>query len=99
MACTTSITGKYLARKATLKLNRPRSDEGKVLTIRGASEHNLKGIDVSIPVNQLVVMTGVSGSGKSTFLFGILDKVARKHFNDASEVPGKHASVHGLKSF
>jgi excinuclease ABC subunit A len=41
-------------------------------------------------------MTGVSGSGKSTFLFGILDKVARKHLNHASVVPGKHVSVHGL---
>ena len=99
MACATSITGKYLARKATIKLNHPRSDESKALTIRGACEHNLKGIDVSIPVNQLVVMTGVSGSGKSTFLFGILDKVARKHFNHASEVPGKYASVDGLNHF
>ena len=44
-------------------------------------------------------MTGVSGSGKSTFLFGILDKVARKHFNHASVVPGKYASVHGLSHF
>ena len=44
-------------------------------------------------------MTGVSGSGKSTFLFDILDKVARKHFNHASEVPGKYASVHGLNYF
>ncbi len=99
MACEASITGKYLARKAATPLNRPRPHEGKVLTIRGASEHNLKGIDVSIPVNQLVVMTGVSGSGKSTFLFGILDKVARKHFNHASEAPGKYVSVHGLNHF
>lgn len=96
MASEISVTGKYLARKATIELNRLCSHEGKVLTIRGASEHNLKGIDVSIPVNQLVVMTGVSGSGKSTFLFGILDKVIRKHFNKASEEPGKYISVHGL---
>ncbi len=80
-------------------LNRPRPREGKVLTIRGASEHNLKGVDVNIPVNQLVVLTGVSGSGKSTFLFGILDKVARKYFNHASADPGKYASVHGLEHF
>jgi len=99
MACATSITGKYLARKATVELNRPRPYESKVLTIRGASEHNLKDIDVSIPVNQLVVMTGVSGSGKSTFLFGILDKMARKHFNNASGAPGKFASIHGLSYF
>jgi excinuclease ABC subunit A len=99
MACAASITGKYLARKATAPLNRPRAHESKALMIRGATEHNLKGIDVSIPVNQLVVMTGVSGSGKSTFLFGILDKVARKHFNNASEAPGKYASAHGLSHF
>ncbi|MGD0664544.1 MAG: excinuclease ABC subunit UvrA [Rhabdochlamydiaceae bacterium] len=98
MACRASMTGKYLARKP-LGINRPRPQEGKVLTIRGAIEHNLKGIDVAIPVNQLVVLTGVSGSGKSTFLFGILDKVARQHFNGASEAPGKHASVQGLNHF
>lgn len=99
MACPTSITGKYLARKATIKLDIPRPNERKLLTIHGASEHNLKGIDVSIPVNQLVVMTGVSGSGKSTFLFDILDKVARKHFNHTSIVPGKYVSVDGLNHF
>lgn len=100
MACRASITGKYLARKATALLNRPlESKAGKVLTVRCAAEHNLKGIDVTIPVNQLVVMTGVSGSGKSTFLFGILDKAARQHFNNASETPGKHASIHGLNHF
>lgn len=99
MACSASITGKYLARKATTLLNRPRLHEDKVLTVRGAAEHNLKGIDVTIPINQLVVLTGVSGSGKSTFLFGILDKAARQHFNGASETPGKHASIHGLSHF
>ena len=98
MACEKSITGKYLAKKATIKLNHP-SGENKALTIRGAREHNLQNIDVSIPINQLVVMTGVSGSGKSTFLFDIMDKVARKHFNRASEVPGKYASIEGLDYF
>lgn len=99
MACVTSITGKYLAKKVVVKPIRHRPRSEKMLTIRGASEHNLKGIDVSIPVNQLVVMTGVSGSGKSTFLFGILDKAARKHFNGASEMPGRHTSIHGLHHF
>ena len=98
MACATSITGKYLAKKAAIKLNYP-PHESEALTIRGACEHNLKSIDVSIPIKQFVVMTGVSGSGKSTFLFDILDKVARRHFNHASEVPGKHASVDGLNYF
>jgi excinuclease ABC subunit A len=69
------------------------------LTIRGASEHNLKNIDVTIPTNQLVIMTGVSGSGKSTFVFDILDKVARKYLNNVSESPGKHTSVQELDHF
>ncbi len=98
MACRASITGKFLARSPTL-VPRPPSNQGKVLTIRGASEHNLQNIDVSIPVNQLVVLTGVSGSGKSTFLFDILDKAARKYFNHATAEPGKHASIHGLNHF
>ena len=98
MACETSITGTYLAKKAAIKLNHP-SGKNKALIIRGACEHNLRNIDVSIPIKQLVVMTGVSGSGKSTLLFDILDKVARKHFNHASEVPGKYASVEGLDYF
>jgi excinuclease ABC subunit A len=98
MSCAQSITGTYLAKKAAIRLhNQPR--ENKVLTIRGASEHNLRNIDVSIPIKQLVVMTGVSGSGKSTFLFDILDRVARKHFNHASEIPGKYTSVEGLDYF
>lgn len=99
MACAASITGKYLTSKPTVELNPSRSCGRRTLTIHGASEHNLKGVDVAIPVNQLVVLTGVSGSGKSTFLFGILDKVARNHFNHASEVPGKHQSVTGLNHF
>lgn len=98
IACQASLTGRYLAKKAAIELHGPRI-ENKKLTIHGASEHNLKNVDVSIPVNQLVVLTGVSGSGKSTFLFGILDKVARQYFNDASEVPGKCASVEGLDHF
>ncbi len=98
MGCTASITGNYLGKKVPIKLKQP-TRESKVLTIRGASEHNLKNIDVSIPIKQFVVMTGVSGSGKSTFLFDILDKIARMHFNRSSEVPGKYTSVEGLHYF
>lgn len=105
MACETSITGRYLAdtgkyltKKADIGLNHSPGNN-KALTIRGAREHNLQNIDVSIPIKQLVAMTGVSGSGKSTFLFDIVDKVVRKHFNHASEVPGKYASVKGLDYF
>lgn len=96
VACEASITGKYLTRVPIAGHGRPHSN---VLTIRGASAHNLQNIDVNIPVNQLVVLTGVSGSGKSTFLFDILDKAARKYFNHASAEPGKHASIDGLEHF
>lgn len=51
---------------------------------------------MNIPLQELVVLTGVSGSGKSTFLFDIVDKAARKHFYQASETPGKHTSIEGL---
>lgn len=98
-SCPTSLTGKYLAKKIIGEPNRLRPHDGRVVTVRGASAYNLKGIDVTIPVNQFIVLTGVSGSGKSTFLFGILDKVARQHFYGASELPGKHVSIEGLEHF
>jgi len=97
MACPSSLTGQSLMKKPMMELARPA--KGKLLTIRGASEHNLKGIDVSIPINQLVVLAGVSGSGKSSFLFGILDKIARKYLNNASDTPGKYGSVDGIEHF
>lgn len=95
--CATSTTGKYLTKNTTINTNHARSKE--TLTILGAREHNLQNIDVSIPTKQLVVLTGVSGSGKSTFLFDILDKVMRKHLHHATEIPGKHDSVDGLHYF
>lgn len=97
-ACVTSITGKYLNKNAAIKLAST-SRKSDTLTIRGASEHNLKNIDVNIPIKQFVVLTGVSGSGKSTFLFDILEKIAKKHFNRSGEVPGKYRSVEGLHHF
>lgn len=98
MACAQSITGKYLDKKVKINLN-PRVHTSAALIIHGAREHNLKNIDVSIPIQQLVVLTGVSGSGKSTFLFDIVDKAARKYFYDANETPGKYDSIEGLDNF
>lgn len=99
MACKASITGRYLTKRADVKFNPSQARKNETLMIRGACEHNLKNIDIGIPIRQFVVMTGVSGSGKSTFLFDIVAKVARRHFNHASEIPGKHASVEGLHYF
>ena len=95
-ACAKSVTGQHLARKTAVKFEPPRSGDGNTITVRGACANNLQNIDISIPTQQFVVLTGVSGSGKSTFLFGILDKVMRSHLNRASETPGKHTSVEGL---
>jgi excinuclease ABC subunit A len=100
MTCSKSVTGRYLAKKMPPQPNNPIFfNQNKALIIRGASEHNLRNIDVSIPIKQLVVITGVSGSGKSTFLFDIVDKVVRKHFNHVSEAPGKYTSAEGLDYF
>ncbi len=95
MACERSVTGKHLARKTAIKPNPPAHKNGHVITIRGACENNLQNINVSIPTQQFVVLTGVSGSGKSTF-FRTLDKVMRNYLNDANEEPGKYTSAEGL---
>ncbi|MGC4017284.1 MAG: excinuclease ABC subunit UvrA [Luteolibacter sp.] len=67
------------------------------LVIRGAREHNLKGIDVALPLGKLVCITGPSGSGKSTLADDILRRVLARHFNGAGDVPGKHDGVEGLE--
>ncbi|MGE3954843.1 MAG: ABC-ATPase UvrA [Parachlamydiales bacterium] len=78
---------------------RPPRPSTQSLTIRGACHHNLRGIDVTLPLNQLVVLTGVSGSGKSSLLFGILDPAARRYLYAASALPGEHTSIEGLEHF
>jgi excinuclease ABC subunit A len=75
--------------------SRRRPGNGKHLVIRGAREHNLKNITVQIPLGTLTVVTGVSGSGKSSLMLDILDPAARQRFNGATEAPGKHDSIEG----
>ena len=72
--------------------------ENKFLTIKGAREHNLKNIDVKIPLGKFVAVTGVSGSGKSTLVNDILAKSLLKYFWDAKEQPGQHGSIEGLNN-
>ena len=95
-----SATGAYLSRK--LKVERDavaKSPDGAWLTVREAQEHNLKKIDVKFPVGLLTCVTGVSGSGKSTMVNGILAAAAARKLNGAKSLPGKHRSIENLDFF
>ena len=91
-----SLTGMYLARKKMVPVPKTRrSGNGKVLTVRGAAENNLKNIDVSIPLGTFTCVTGVSGSGKSSFVNEILFKRLGADLNRMKVRPGKHKSIEG----
>ena len=74
---------------------RRREPNHKALTIRGARQFNLHNLTVKIPLGLLVAVTGVSGSGKSSLIFDILDLAARQKLNGANELPGEHDSITG----
>jgi excinuclease ABC subunit A len=93
-----SLTGQYLrgARRIPLPARR-RAPDGRWLTLRGAAENNLKGIDVAIPLGLLVGLTGVSGSGKSTLAEEILFKAARRALGQPEGRPGQHRAIEGIE--
>ncbi len=95
-----SLTAKYLTGAEEIPIPRHRlGGSGKFLEIIGAEHNNLKNIDVSIPLGTFTCVTGVSGSGKSSLVNGILRRVLQREFKmaDADEEPGKHKAVLGLK--
>jgi excinuclease ABC subunit A len=95
----TSLTGAYLSGRraiATPEIRRD-LDPKRKLTIVGAREHNLRDIDVDIPLGGLVAVTGVSGSGKSTLINDILATVLANKLNKARQVPGRHTRITGLE--
>jgi len=96
--CPDSITGQYLAGVRfipTPKTRRP--GNGKSIIIKGAREHNLKNIDVEIPLGLFVCVTGVSGSGKSTLINEILYKRLAHELHRAAARPGSHADILGVE--
>ncbi len=93
-----SLTGAYLSGRLQVPVPETRREgNGKELTILGAREHNLKNIDVSIPLGRLVCITGVSGSGKSTLMIEILYKALARELNRAKTKPGDHDAIKGLE--
>ena len=93
-----SLTAQYLFGNKQVPIPaKYRQSSGKSLKIIGASENNLKNIDVEIPLEKLVIISGVSGSGKSTLMIDILAKALNKKFYRAKEEPGKHRAILGLE--
>jgi excinuclease ABC subunit A len=93
-----SVTGTYLKDNSLIKLgNKIRNSSGSLI-VKGASENNLKNIDVEIPLGLFVSVTGVSGSGKSTLVNDILLKSLENHFNKSNIKSGKHKEIHGLQN-
>ncbi|SDD25228.1 Excinuclease ABC subunit A [Sanguibacter gelidistatuariae] len=94
-----SVTGAYLSGRRSIPMPAERRaiDRSRELTVVGAREHNLTGIDVSFPLGVLTAITGVSGSGKSTLVNSILYTVLANELNGARQVAGRHKRVTGLE--
>jgi excinuclease ABC subunit A len=99
LASERSLTGQYLSgrKEITVPKVRRQPQPGRELVVKGAREHNLKGVDVTFPLGCLVGVTGVSGSGKSSLVNDILYTVLANQLNRARMVPGRHRTVTGLE--
>lgn len=92
-----SITGQYLSKKLQIPMPAVRRKPTGYLTVKGATENNLKNIDVSFPLGVMTCVTGVSGSGKSSLVNEILYKRLARECNRARTIPGKHKNMIGIE--
>jgi len=92
-----SITGQYLSGKLKIEVPEVRREPKGWLKVLGACENNLKNIDIDVPLGVLTIVTGVSGSGKSSFVNEILYKHLARDLNRARCIPGKHKGIEGLE--
>jgi excinuclease ABC subunit A len=94
-----SLTGAYLSGRESIPMpaSRRKRDRSREVAVKGASEHNLRGVDVAFPLGCLVAVTGVSGSGKSTLVNDILYKALARELNGARTVPGRHTRITGIQ--
>ena len=98
LASPDSITGQYLSGRRSIEvpaIRRPQ--DGRLITVHSASEHNLKDVTVAFPLGNFVAITGVSGSGKSTLVNDVLFNVLSRDLNGSRTVPGRHKKVSGLE--
>ena len=94
-----SETGAYLSGRKKIPVPKMRrGGNGKFLTVIGAEEHNLKKLNVDIPLGSFVCVTGVSGSGKSSLVNGIISPVLAKNLNRAITYPGKYKEIKGMEN-
>src|SRR6478736_278178 len=94
-----SVTGDFLSGRRSIAIPPRREDDRGVFTVRGAAQHNLKGIDVEFPVGKFITVTGVSGSGKSTLVNEIVYKALANQLNKVRIKPGEHEGVEGVEVF
>ncbi|MDE5772363.1 MAG: excinuclease ABC subunit UvrA [Ruminococcus sp.] len=98
LECEESITGQYLSGKKKIEVPEKRRDgNGHFLIVKGASEHNLKNLNVKIPLGELICVTGVSGSGKSSLVNEIIYKYLASKLNRAKTRSGSFGSMEGLE--
>jgi excinuclease ABC subunit A len=94
-----SITGQFLSHTRAIAIPERRTEDRGTFLVRGASQHNLKDIDVQFPVGKFICVTGVSGSGKSTLVNEIVYKALANRLNRARIKPGAHEGVEGIDVF